>query len=146
LNSGHAAGIVAAIGFAVNLIFTRKIMLHDKVLCVLFWMTASQCLMGLGLSLALGFTWPGLDLLPWLAVVAITGLTAHFSLTTALGLAPAMMVAPMEFARLPIIALVGVALYAEPLDPMVFLGAAVIFTANIWNLRRGRQAQTRRAG
>lgn len=68
-------------------------------------------------------------------MVAVTGLTAHFSLTTALGLAPAMLVAPMEFARLPLIALVGVWLYAEPLDPMVFLGAALIFSANIWNLR-----------
>ncbi|GAB4270715.1 MAG: DMT family transporter [Pararhodobacter sp.] len=138
LNAGHAAGVLAAIGFAVNLIFTRRIMLHDTVLCVLFWMTASQGMMGLALSLVEGFTWPSAALLPWLGVVAVTGLTAHFSLTTALGLAPAMMVAPMEFARLPIIALVGVALYAEPLDPMVFLGAAVIFAANVWNLRRGK--------
>ena len=51
LNAGHAAGILAAIGFAVNLIFTRKIMRHDTVLCVLFWMTLSQAAMGLILSL-----------------------------------------------------------------------------------------------
>ncbi|MCB1407165.1 MAG: DMT family transporter [Rhodobacteraceae bacterium] len=144
LNSGHLAGIVAAIGFAINLIFTRKIMRHDTVLCVLFWMTFSQMLMGLALSLGFGFSWPSAAILPWLAVVAITGLTAHFSLTSALGLAPAMLVAPMEFARLPIIALVGMLVYAEALDPMVFLGAAVIFSANFWNLRssttRGRAA------
>lgn len=138
LNSGHLAGIVAAIGFAINLIFTRKIMRHDAVLCVLFWMTFSQMLMGLALSLGLGFTWPSLVILPWLAVVAITGLTAHFSLTSALGLAPAMLVAPMEFARLPIIALVGMLVYSEALDPMVFLGAAVIFSANFWNMRNAR--------
>ena len=135
LNAGHLAGILAAIGFAMNLIFTRKIMLFDTVLCVLFWMTCSQGAMALVLALATGFHWPGDAMWPWLAVVAVTGLTAHFSLTTALGLAPAMLVAPMEFARLPLIALVGVWLYAEPLDPMVFLGAALIFSANIWNLR-----------
>ena len=138
LNAGHAAGILAAMGFAVNLIFTRKIMRHDAVLCVLFWMTFSQMVMGLALAVAAGFTWPSAALSPWLLVIAITGLTAHYSLTSALGLAPATLVAPMEFARLPIITLVGMALYAEALDPMVFLGAAIIFAANFWNLRRSQ--------
>lgn len=135
LNLGHAAGVLAAIGFAMNLIFTRRIMQHDTVLCVLFWMTLSQTFMALVLALSMGFTWPSLALTPWLVVIAITGLTAHYSLTSALGLAPATLVAPMEFARLPIIALVGVALYNESLDPMVFLGAAIIFAANIANMR-----------
>ncbi len=140
LNLGHLAGLLAAVGFAVNLIFTRKIMQHDQVLCVLFWMTLSQTFMALVLALAVGFTWPSLALSPWLVVIALTGLTAHYSLTSALGLAPATIVAPMEFARLPIMALVGVWLYAESLDPWVFLGAAIIFSANFWNLR----ASTRR--
>ena len=143
LNLGHAAGIAAAIGFAINLIFTRKIMLHDAVFCVLFWMTTSQMVMGFGLSLALGFSGPSLATAPWLVVIAIAGLTAHYSLTSALGLAPAMVVAPMEFARLPIIALVGVAVYSEALDPMVFLGAAVIFAANFWNMRANRAVADR---
>lgn len=144
VNWGHAAGMAAAVAFAINLIYTRKIMLHDRVLCVLFWMTASQGAMGLALALGLGdgFTWPSVALTPWLAVVAITGLTAHFCLTTALGLAPAMLVAPMEFARLPIIATVGVLLYAETLDPWVFVGGAIIFAANFWNLRSARPQTT----
>ena len=43
----------AGLGFAVNLIFTRKIMRHDPVLVVLFWMTASQGMMALMLALVL---------------------------------------------------------------------------------------------
>lgn len=131
---GHLAAILAAVGFAMNLIFTRKIMRHDPVLSVLFWMTLTQGAMALVLALATGFTWPSLALLPWLAVIALTGLSAHYCLTSALGLAPAAQVAPMEFARLPIIALVGVWLYGESLDPMVFLGAVLIFAANYANL------------
>ncbi|MBN8293605.1 DMT family transporter [Rhodobacter sp. NTK016B] len=137
LNSGHAAGVLCAMGFAMNLIFTRKIMQFDRVLTVLFWMTLSQTFMGLVLALFAGFTWPSLALSPWLVVIALTGLSAHFSLTSALRHAPATLVAPMEFARLPIIALVGFALYAEPLDPFVFLGAAIIFSANFANLVLG---------
>ena len=36
-----------------------------------------------------------------------------------------------DFLRLPLIAVVGAVLYAEPLDPFVFAGAAVIF-CGIW--------------
>lgn len=133
---GHLAGLLSAVGFALNLLFTRMIMRHDKVLVVLFWMTLTQTIFGLALSFWGGFTWPSAALIPWLVVVGITGLTAHYSLTSALGLAPAATVAPMEFFRLPFIALVAVALYAEPLDPFVFLGAAVIFAANWINLRK----------
>ena len=43
--------------------------------------------------------------LPWLLVVGVTGLSAHYALTSALGYAPASIVAPMEFVRLPLIAL-----------------------------------------
>lgn len=135
LGAGHLAGILAAVGFAMNVMLTKMIMRHDGVLCVLFWMTLLQALFGLALSFIGGFTWPSAAIVPWLAVAGITGLTAHYSLTSALGLAPASVVAPMEFARLPIIALVGVWLYAEALDPMVFLGAAVIFVANYLNVK-----------
>lgn len=132
---GHLAGLMAAMGFALNLMLTKMLMRRDGVLCVLFWMTLLQACFGFALSFIGGFTWPTAALIPWLGVVALTGLTAHFALTTALGLAPASVVAPMEFARLPIIAFVGVWLYAEPLDPFVFLGAVFIFGANWLNLR-----------
>jgi len=132
---GHLAGLLAAVGFAMNLMLTKMLMRHDGVLCVLFWMTVSQAIFGFALSFIGGFTWPSAALIPWLAVVGVTGLTAHYALTTALSLAPASVVAPMEFARLPIIALVGVAVYAEALDPFVFLGALIIFGANWLNLR-----------
>ncbi|MFU8899753.1 MAG: EamA family transporter, partial [Roseinatronobacter sp.] len=63
------------------------------------------------------------------------GLSAHYALSSALGLAPASTVAPMEFLRLPVIALVGVWLYAEALEPLVFVGGGVILFANWLNLR-----------
>jgi len=141
LHLGHLAGILAAMCFALNMMLTKRIMRHDGVLCVLFWMTLSQTVFGLVLSLIGGFTWPSLALVPWLLAIGVTGLSAHFSLTSALGHAPASIVAPMEFARLPIIALVGFWLYAEALDPLVFIGAAIILSANSFNFggTRGRK-------
>lgn len=137
LNSGHLAGMLAAVGFALNIMLTKRIMRYDGVLCVLFWMTLLQTVFGLVLSQIGGFTWPSLALAPWLLVIGVTGLSAHFALTSALGHAPASIVAPMEFARLPIIALAGFWLYDEALDPLVLIGAAIILSANSFNLRGG---------
>ena len=135
LSWGHAAGLGAAIGFALNTIMTRKIMRVDTVLCVLFWMTLMQSGFALALSLPGGIPTPSSQTMPWLAVVAIAGLTAHYCLTTALSLAPATIVAPMEFIRLPIIAILGMVVYSEPLMLSVFIGAGFILAANILNLR-----------
>jgi drug/metabolite transporter (DMT)-like permease len=135
---GHAAGLASALCFALNVILTRRIMAHDTVLCVLFWMTATQLAMGAAIGFAGGVVWPSAALWPWLIVVGITGLAAHFALTSALGHAPASTVAPMEFLRLPVIAFVGMVLYGEPLDIFVFLGAAVIFGGNWLNIRAAR--------
>ena len=76
-----------------------------------------------------------------LVMIGIAGLTAHLCLITALSLAPATVVVPMDFARLPVIAIVGVLFYDEPLDLIVILGAAIIFAGNylnIWSETRGR--------
>jgi len=140
LEIGHAAALASAVCFALNTIYTKEIMQHDSVLCVLFWMTLSQGLMSMVISLATnGVPVPDAALIPWLVVVGVTGLSAHYALTSALTHAPATIVAPMEFIRLPIISLVGMWLYAEELRPAVLLGAAVIIAGNLVNLRGRRR-------
>ena len=141
LERGHLAALASALCFALNTIYTRRIMAHDSVLCVLFWMTLLQGSASLLLSLPGGIPVPAVADLPWIAVIGLTGLTAHYSLTSALGHAPASIVAPMEFIRLPVITMVGTLLYGEPLSLAVFVGAAVIVAGNLVNLR----AETRRA-
>ncbi|MEL6233915.1 MAG: DMT family transporter [Pseudomonadota bacterium] len=138
LEWGHAAGLAAAFFFALNTIFTRRIMGHDTVICVMFWMTASQAVMGLIFALPGGIPWPDAGLMIWVAVAGVCGLTAHYALTSALSHAPATIVAPMEFGRLPLIALLGYLLYAEPLELAVALGAVLIVAGNLLNLRSER--------
>lgn len=138
---GHAAALASGLCFALNTLYTRKIMAFDTVLCVLFWMTLSQGLMSLALSLPGGVPLPSPAILPWVVVVGLTGLGAHYALTSALRYAPAGVVAPMEFLRLPIIAAVGMWMYGEPLRLAVFIGAAIIVAGNLFSLR----AEARRA-
>jgi drug/metabolite transporter (DMT)-like permease len=145
LQIGHAAGLLAAIGFAMNTLYTKQLMRFDSVLCVLFWMTLTQSLLSLVLSLPGGIPVPSSALLPWIGIVGLTGLSAHYCLTSALSHAPATIVAPMEFLRLPVISLVGMWVYAEPLRLAVLVGALVIIAANFVNLRAERRPPRRPA-
>lgn len=135
LEWAHAAALGSALGFALNTIYTKKIMRFDSVLCVLFWMTITQTLMAFFLSLPGGIPVPNVQSAPWLVVVGICGLTAHYSLTSALGAAPATIVAPMEFIRLPIITLLGILIYDEPIVAAFFVGAMIIMLGNFINVR-----------
>jgi drug/metabolite transporter (DMT)-like permease len=137
IGPGQIAVAVAALCYALNTIYTKQIMRHDNVLTVIFWMTLMQGGASLVLSIPGGIPLPTLHDLPLILVVGVTGVTAHFALTSALSWAPATIVAPMDFARLPIIATVGMLVYGEPLSPMVAVGALVIVLANLVNLRDG---------
>ena len=80
------------------------------------------------------FLSPAAQTLPGLVLIGFAGLLAHFCLTSALAIAPATIVVPIDFIRLPAIAVVGALVYGEALDPWVFVGAVVIFGANYWNI------------
>lgn len=142
LNAGIVSAALCAICFAFTAIFTRKLTRSETTLCILFYLTVMQAMFGL---IAAGFdgdiALPDATTAPWLLMIGCSGLFAHYCLTTALSLAPASVVIPMDFARLPVIAIVGVLVYAEPLDPLVFVGAILIFGGNWLNITRGQAAQ-----
>lgn len=132
---GILAGALAAIGFAGSAIFTKLLTRTETIASILFWLVTMQALFGLIMAGHDGdIAWPDMSVWPWVLLIAIAGLVAHFSLTTALSLAPATVVVPIDFLRLPVIAIVGAIFYAEALDPLVFVGAAVIFAANYFNI------------
>ncbi|MFQ8430704.1 DMT family transporter [Amaricoccus sp. W119] len=135
IGPGQMAVAVAALCYALNTIYTKQIMRFDHVLTVIFYMTLMQGAASLVLSLPGGIPVPPARDFLYILVVGITGVSAHFALTSALRWAPATIVAPMDFARLPIIAVVGMLLYGETLSPMVAIGAAIIVLANVVNLR-----------
>ncbi len=139
IGAGQIAGAASAIGFAGTVLMTKKLSRTEPVWTILFWMTWMQA--GLGLVAAgydLDITLPRSQTLIWVVVVGLCGLTAHLSITSALRCAPASIVSPMDFARLPIIAVVGMLLYHEPLEIAVFAGAGLILAGNLINIRAGR--------
>lgn len=136
LGSGHFAVMMAAVCFAATYLTTKSLSASETVWSILFWLTLTQ--LGFGVLCALaagGLSAPPMSHVHWVILIGLCGLTAHLSITAALSLAPATIVAPMDFLRLPLIATVGMMLYDEPLEVAVFAGAALIFLANLMNLR-----------
>ncbi|WP_342075828.1 DMT family transporter [Yoonia sp. SS1-5] len=139
ISPGLIAAAGCAIFFALTAIFTRKLTRTETITCIMFYLTVMQAIFGLicaGLDGEIAT--PSQAALPWVVVIGFAGLTAHFCLTKALSIAPASIVMPIDFVRLPTIAIVGMLLYQEPIDLLVFVGAALIFGANYLNITQSR--------
>lgn len=146
LSEGAPFGMAAAIGFALSMITTKRLLASDNPVTILFWMQGLQVLIGLAIvfggalvGYGQGLVIPDLVTFGWLAAVGVLGLTAHYSLNKAFSYADAIIVAPMDFLRLPLIAAVGVAVYAEPIDLWVLGGGIIVIVANLLNIRGERR-------
>ena len=136
IEPGVVIAALAAIGFAGSAIATKMLTRTAGITCILFWLTVMQAGFGLITAGIDGdIALPTQRSLPWITVIAFCGLGAHFCLTKALTLAPASVVMPVDFLRLPVIALIGMLLYGEPIEIWVFAGGALIFLANFINIR-----------
>ena len=139
INAGVLAAAGAAMAFAVTAVCTRSLTRTETIFTIMFWLTALQAVFGLicaGLDGDIAA--PSAQTAPWLVLIACAGLLAHFCLTNALSIAPASIVMPFDFARLPVVAVVGMMFYDEPLEAMIFAGAALIFLGNYINITRGQ--------
>lgn len=133
---GVVAAFLCAIGFAGASIGTKLLTRTESAISIMFWLTLMQLVFGLACAGYDGdMALPDAASAPWVTVVAICGLAAHYCIAKAMALAPATVVAPLDFARLPIIAVVGMMFYDEPLVALTFAGAALIFAANWMNIR-----------
>lgn len=135
LNVGVVAAAASAICFALTNISTKVLTRHEGIVSILFWLTLMQLVLGCVLALWDGVVrWPTAASLPWLVAIGVTGLAAHVCLTSALRLASASFVMPIDFIRLPVIAVAGMVLYGESVDAAVLVGATVIFAGNYINV------------
>jgi drug/metabolite transporter (DMT)-like permease len=135
ISPGLVAAACSAVFFALTMILTRRLTQTEATLTILFWLTLTQMVLGAIAVLYDGeITLPNANDLPWLILIGVAGLAAHYCITTALSLAPAAVVAPIDFARLPLIAVLGLWIYGESIDLWVLLGAAFIFAGNYINI------------
>jgi drug/metabolite transporter (DMT)-like permease len=141
LDPAILAAMACAVCFAGSLMTTKILTRDQSTSCILFWLTVMQLGMGaFAVAVTGGLSLPqGIDYM-WVVIVGVGGLMAHFCITKALALAPAIVVIPLDFMRLPLISVIGFMAYDEAFEWPIAAGALVIFSAILVNL----QAESRR--
>ena len=131
---GQLIALAAAVGFAVSVTMVKSLTRTDSVVTILFWMLVIQSAIGLVPALAV-WRWPSAAIWGWILVIAFLGTYSHYCLTRAMLHADATIVVPMDFLRVPLAALTGWLIYSERLDTFTVLGAALILSGNLLNLK-----------
>lgn len=131
---GQLIALAAAVGFAISVTMVKSLTRTDSVVTILFWMLVIQSVIGLVPALAV-WQWPSAYIWGWILVIAFLGTYSHYCLTRAMLHADATIVVPMDFLRVPLAALAGWLIYNERLDTFTVLGAALILSGNLLNLK-----------
>jgi drug/metabolite transporter (DMT)-like permease len=136
--------LAGALFYAVQMIGTKRLSDTESPMAVLFWMAVIQTPVCLVFALP-DWVAPAPRDWPWIAVIGVGSFAAHYCLTRAMKLADASVVVPVDFFRLPLIAVVGAAFYAEAFDPAVILGAALIIAGTWYSLSKEGSTSSRGA-
>lgn len=135
LNLGHLAALTAALMGAMTSVIVRKIGHAERsVVLMLYPMMGNFVVM----ALALPFVYRPMPIehLGLLAVMAGLGLMAGLLIIMAYRMAPAVIVAPMQYSQILWAALFGSLLFGEEIDLWTGIGAAVIIASGIYIVLR----------
>jgi drug/metabolite transporter (DMT)-like permease len=127
--------VLGALLFAIAAVITKKLIVTESTFSIMFWMNLMQLPMNFAGSDPLFFLKLDAAMALPLLGVAVAGLAIHYCLTNAFRYGDAMIVIPMDFLRVPLIAVVGWMFYGEYLDIFVFAGAGLIIAGVLWNVR-----------
>lgn len=121
--------LLAAIGYAASIVMVKKLTLTSSPSVIVIWMVLLQLPLGFVFSIN---EWraPDVGSVPWIVCLGVTGLSAHYAMAKALTLMDASVAIPIDFFRVPLIAVVGYFLYEESMRIWVLVGALIIFCSN----------------
>jgi drug/metabolite transporter (DMT)-like permease len=125
----------AAMLFAGSVVMVKILTRRDAPLAVIFYMSVMQLPMGL-IPALFDWTVPAWSDMPLFIIVGVTAVSAHYAMARALMVADASVIFPIDFLRLPAVAVLGYLVYAERIDLWTFIGAAIIFAANYYSILR----------
>lgn len=130
LGGGALFAVGAALGLAAIGLFVKYLSKKEKSRTIVFWNLLLIMPMALAVSIPV-WTWPSWSALGWLAVQGFLGFFSQLSFSKALQFGDASTLMPIDFLRLPIIAVIGYVVFAEVPGFWTWAGAAVIFCAVI---------------
>ena len=134
IDPGQLIALGAALGFGISIAMMKSLTRTETTLTIIFWMLVIQAAAGFFPSLYV-WTWPSAYAWGWLVVIAFCGTFSHYCMARAMLYADATVVVPMDFLRVPLTAAAGWLIYSERLDMFTVLGAVLILTGNLLNLK-----------
>jgi drug/metabolite transporter (DMT)-like permease len=134
VNPGQLIALAAAVGFGISVAMVKSLTRTEQTLAIIFWMLVVQSAAGLLPSLYV-WRWPPAHVWVWVVLIAFCGTFSHYCMARALLHADATVVIPMDFLRVPLTATAGWLIYSERLDLFTVLGAVLILTGNLLNLK-----------
>jgi drug/metabolite transporter (DMT)-like permease len=145
IETGHLVMLAGAVGFGISAVTVKLMTRTESVVRIIFWMLIIQSVIGLIPAIRVWQN-PPAELWPAILVISFTGAFAHYCLARALTHGEATVVMPMDFLRLPVMALVGWLVYSEQLDAYAAVGAVLILAGNLLTLRTTPGAKASLAG
>ena len=142
INPGQLIALAAAVGFGISIAMMKSLTRTEKTLAIIFWMLVIQSAAGFLPALYV-WRWPSAYAWGWIVVLAFCGTFSHYCMARAMLHADATVVLPMDFLRVPLTAVAGWLIYSERLDIYTVLGATLILTGNLLNLRSVTPAPAR---
>jgi drug/metabolite transporter (DMT)-like permease len=137
--------VFGALLFAITAILTKKLIETETTFAIVFWMNLMQFPLNLaGSDPTFIFRIEPPMILPLIGI-AVAALSVHYCLTNAFRCGDALIVIPMDFLRVPLIAVIGWMFYGEHVDAFVFAGAGLIIAGVLWNVRGEAQRTSRTA-
>jgi drug/metabolite transporter (DMT)-like permease len=134
VNPGQLIALAAAVGFGISVAMMKSLTRTEKTISIIFWMQVIQFTAGFFPALYV-WQWPAAHVWAWIVVIAFCGTFSHYCMARAMLHADATVVLPMDFLRVPLTATAGWLIYSERLDMFTVLGAVLILTGNLLNLR-----------
>lgn len=134
INPGQLIALAAAVSFGTSVAMMKSLTRTEASVAIVFWMMVVQAVAG-ALPTLYVWVWPSPYIWACAIAVAISGTFSHFCMARAMLYADATIVLPMDFLRVPLTAVAGWLLYAERMDAFTVLGAALILTGNLLNLK-----------
>ncbi|SIP88363.1 Threonine/homoserine efflux transporter RhtA [Paracoccus thiocyanatus] len=128
LEPGHVAQLSAALVFALSYLVAKRLSELVPASVVVAMMSLTVCI-GLAPVAALVWVPPTLGQCAVLACTALFATAGHYAMTRAFAAAPLTVTQPITFLQLVWASLLGALVFAEPVDPWVLAGGAVMIAA-----------------
>ena len=136
---GIMLAIIAALAHSLNALIVKKLTLTETPQAIITWMVIILIPITLIPALVV-WEWPSFETWLYLWGIAIVGSLAHFLWTKSYSMADITSLQPIEFIKLPIIALLGWIIFSEIPGTWTWVGGLIIFISTIYISHREAKA------